>query len=295
VITLDNPPVNGMGQAVRKMVYDGIAAAQDDPAVKAIVPHRGGQGVFRRRGHPRVRHGEDVLRAQPGECRQGDRGLREARDRCDPGCRHGWGRRDPALLPLPVAKPDAKIALPEVKIGLLPGCGGTQRLPRLIGLEPALNIIVSGEPVSSQTLAGTFFDRMIEGDLLEGALEFAREVADKRPLPRVRDRRVEHENPEGFLQFARNTVGAIAKNFPAPLACIEAIAGSVKLPFDEGLRKEREGFVTLMNTRSRGRSATRSSPSAPRPRSRTFPRTRPRGRSGRPRSSAPAPWAAASR
>ena len=135
-----------------------------------------------------------------------------------------------------------------MKIGLLPGCGGTQRLPRVVGLEIALNMIVSGEPVNSQDLAGTFFDRIVEGDLLQGALAFAREVADKRPLPKVRERKVEHPNAEGFLQFARNTVGAMARNYPAPLACIEAVAGSVKLPFDEGMRKEREGFAALMNT-----------------------------------------------
>src|SRR5205085_9745245 len=113
-----------------------------------------------------------------------------------------------------VASAGAKIGLPEVKLGLLPGAGGTQRLPRVVGLETALNMIVSGEPVNSELLAQTqLFDEIVAGDLLEGALAFARKVvAEKRPLKRVRDLKVEHENAEGYLQFARNGVAAFAKN-----------------------------------------------------------------------------------
>src|SRR6185436_18696227 len=115
-----------------------------------------------------------------------------------------------------VASPGAQIALPEVKIGLLPGAGGTQRLPRLVGLATALNMIVSGNPVPSEKLAKTkLFDEMIEGELLAGALAFAKKVGDeKRPLKRVRDMKVEHPKAEGFLKFAANTVAAVAKNYP---------------------------------------------------------------------------------
>jgi 3-hydroxyacyl-CoA dehydrogenase len=145
-----------------------------------------------------------------------------------------------------VASPGAKVGLPEVKLGLIPGAGGTQRLPRAVGLETALNMIVSGEPVPSEKLGAPLFDAIIEGDLLEGALAFARKVVGQ-PLKKVRDLKVEHENAEGYLKFARNTVQAIAKNLPAPVACVDAVAASVSLPFDEGLARERELFTVLMN------------------------------------------------
>jgi len=149
-----------------------------------------------------------------------------------------------------VASPGAQIALPEVKLGLLPGAGGTQRLPRAVGLETAVNMIVSGNPVPSEKLKGTaLFDEIIEGDLLAGALAFAQKVvAEKRPLKKVRDMKVTHPAAEAFLDFAKTSVKAVAKNFPAPVKCIEAIAASVDKPFEEGLKAERELFLALMQT-----------------------------------------------
>src|SRR5690606_12325031 len=148
-----------------------------------------------------------------------------------------------------VASPGAQVALPEVKLGLLPGAGGTQRLPRVVPLEMALNMIVSGNPVDSSRFADTrLFDAMIEGELVEGAITFARKVAGEDRLPRVRDLEVEYDNADGYLQFARNTVAAVAKDYPAPLRCIEAVAAAVKLPFEEGLAVERAGFLALVQT-----------------------------------------------
>jgi 3-hydroxyacyl-CoA dehydrogenase len=149
-----------------------------------------------------------------------------------------------------VAAPGAQIALPEVKLGILPGAGGTQRLPRVIGVERALNMIVSGAAVSSEQFKGTaLFDEMVEGDLLQGALAFAQKViAENRPAQRVRDLKIDYPNAEAFFQFARNTVGAVAKNFPAPLKCVDAVAAAVARPFEEGLRLEREFFTYLVQT-----------------------------------------------
>jgi 3-hydroxyacyl-CoA dehydrogenase len=149
-----------------------------------------------------------------------------------------------------VAKSDAQIALPEVKLGLLPGAGGTQRLPRAIGLEAALNMIVSGSVVPAAKLKGTaLFDDVVDGDAVAAAVALAdKAVADKLPLKRVRDLKVKDPQAEAFLQFARNTVGAASKNFPAPLKCVEAVAMSVNKPIDEALRLERESFMSLMNT-----------------------------------------------
>ena len=149
-----------------------------------------------------------------------------------------------------VAVPGAQIALPEVKLGILPGAGGTQRLPRVIGLEAALNMIISGTPVASEKLAGTkLFDQMIEGDLLPGALAFAAKVADIRPLPKVRDIKIKYPNSDGYLQFARNTVRVVAGPFPAPLKCVEAVAAAVSAKkFDDGLKVERDLFLELVQT-----------------------------------------------
>ncbi len=100
-----------------------------------------------------------------------------------------------------VASKGAQIALPEVKLGLLPGAGGTQRLPRVIGLEAAANMIVSGTPVLSEKFAGTkLFDEIVDGDVLPAAVKFAQNVgAATGPHPKVRDLKVRHENPEGYL------------------------------------------------------------------------------------------------
>jgi 3-hydroxyacyl-CoA dehydrogenase len=149
-----------------------------------------------------------------------------------------------------IAAQGAQIALPEVKLGILPGAGGTQRLPRAIGLEAALNMIVSGAPVMSEKLADSgLFDEVVEGNLAEAALAFARKVgAQAAPHPKVRDRKIEHPNAEGFIQFARNSVAAIAKNFPAPHKCIDAVEAGVKDGFDKGLAFERECFVALVQT-----------------------------------------------
>ena len=140
-----------------------------------------------------------------------------------------------------VAAPGAQIALPEVKLGLLPGAGGTQRLPRVLGVETALNMIVSrraGASASKLARARQLFDELVEGDLLEARSRFAgKVVADKRPLPRVRDlqgRRTRTPRPSSSSRATPS--GAMAKNFPAPLKCVDAVAASISKPFDEGLR-----------------------------------------------------------
>ena len=152
-----------------------------------------------------------------------------------------------------VAAPGAAIALPEVKLGLVPGAGGTQRLPRVLGVETALNMIVSGEPMKSELLAGlpgqAMFDRVIEGDLLEGAIAFAMEKADLRPLPLVRLRRATHPTADAYFQFARNTVKAMAKQFPAPARCVDCVEQAVKATrFEIGIAYERDAFMSLIAT-----------------------------------------------
>ncbi|MEL6185435.1 MAG: 3-hydroxyacyl-CoA dehydrogenase NAD-binding domain-containing protein, partial [Myxococcota bacterium] len=143
--------------------------------------------------------------------------------------------------------PKASIGLPEVKLGLLPGAGGTQRFPRAVGLETAANMIVSGEPAPAKMLKGLFAE-LIEGDLVEGAVAFAGKIADARPLPKLRDQKVEHPSPEGFLHVAEQMVGAATKGYPAPSVCLEVVAKSVSGSFDAGLKAEREAFLKLIQT-----------------------------------------------
>src|ERR1700729_4137237 len=248
VLKLDNPPVNSLGLELRQAIVASIEQANADPKVEAIILMGAGAGFsggadIREFGTPRAStqphlmtvistvegSAKPVIAAIGGICIGG--GLELAL-----GCHYR------------VAAAGAKIALPEVKLGLLPGAGGTQRLPRVIGAEAALNMIVSGTTVASEKLRGTpLFDAFGEGDLLQAALAFARRViADKMPRKRVRDLTIDMPNAEAYFQFARNTIKAVAGPYPAPLACLEAVAAAVDRPFDEGLKRERELFTTLM-------------------------------------------------
>lgn len=158
-----------------------------------------------------------------------------------------------------IASPGTTVALPEVKLGLVPGAGGTQRLPRAIGVEPALNMIVSGEPVQSDMLAmipgQQLFQKMAASadSLAAEALAFAQEVGERHvagneALPLVRDLTCKHPKGDAYFGFARNMVKAMSKNYPAPLKCVDAVEAATKRKFQEGLEYERELFINLMWT-----------------------------------------------
>ena len=249
VITLANPPVNGLGHATRTGIVDGVTRALDDASIKAIVLVGEGKGFS---GGADIREFNTPKALQEPSLHTVIRVVESAAKpvvAAIHGLAMGGGLELALGCHYRVAVAGAQIALPEVKLGILPGAGGTQRLPRVLGLEQALNMIVSGTPVMSEKLAGTqLFDQMIDGELLPGALAFARSIADRRPLPKVRDIRIKHANAEGYLQFARNTVRAVAGPFPAPLQCVEAVAAAVGKTFDEGLKIERELFLALVQT-----------------------------------------------
>jgi 3-hydroxyacyl-CoA dehydrogenase len=248
VLTLDNPPVNSLGHELRAGIVSALARANADPGIRAIVLIGSGAGFsggadIREFGTPKalahpnlrsvIREIEDsdkpVIAAIGGVCMGG--GLELAL-----GCHYRVG------------VPGARIALPEVKLGLLPGAGGTQRLPRLLGVEAALNMIVSGATVAAEKLRGTaLFDVFGDSDLQGTALGLARRViSEGMPRKKVRDLKLSMPNAEAFFQFARNSVKPAAGPYPAPLACVEAIAAAVEQPFDAGVKRERELFTTLM-------------------------------------------------
>lgn len=252
VITLNNPPVNGLGLETRRAVAEGLERAQGDAAVKAVVLTGAGRAFsggadIREFGSPKAIQEPNLLSLIA---------MAEASSKPVIAAVHGTAMGGGLELALGchyrVAAAGTNVALPEVKIGLVPGAGGTQRLPRAIGVENALNMIVSGEAVKSEQLAQIpgqqLFQKIVEGDLLEGAVAFARSVADARPLPRVRDIAPTHDNPDGYFQFARNTVKAMAKNLPAPARCVDCVEQALKLKFDEGMVYERTAFLALMMT-----------------------------------------------
>ena len=252
VITLNNPPVNGLGHDTRRGITDGLDRAQADAAVKAIVLVGAGK-LFS--GGADIREFDTPKSfAEPNLL-----SVILALEACAKpvvaavhGTAMGGGLELSLGCHYRVAAPGTQVALPEVKLGLIPGAGGTQRLPRVIGIENALNMIVSGEAVRSEQLAQIpgqmLFDRIVEGDLLAGAVSFAEEVAERRPLPLVRDLKATHPNADAWFQFARNTVGAMSRNYPAPLKCVDAVQSALTKKFDDGMRHERDTFLALMLT-----------------------------------------------
>ena len=251
VISLNNPPVNGLGLATRAAAVEGIRKAEEDSAVKAVVLTGAGKAFsggadIKEFNSPKALTEptlHSLIRAVEGCSKPVVAAIHSVA--------MGGGLELALGCHYRVALPGAQIALPEVKLGLLPGAGGTQRLPRVLGLEMALNMIVSGTPVLSEKLAGTaLFDKLLPAgaDLLAEAKGFAESIADVRPLPKVRDRKVDYPNHEAFLQFSRNTVKAVAGPFPAPLECLETVAASVTMEFEAGLKFERERFLHLMQT-----------------------------------------------
>ena len=254
VITLNNPPVNGLGLAVRQGIAAGLEQANADPAVKAIVLAGAGKAFsggadIKEFGSPKALQEPNLLSvilAVENSAKPVVAALHSVA--------MGGGLELALGCHYRIAAPGCKVALPEVKLGLIPGAGGTQRLPRALGIEAALNMIVSGEPVPSEMLAGLpgqqLFDKLAASvdSLLDEAVALAQEKADIRPLPLVRQLPCKHPQGDAYFQFTRNMVGAMSKNFPAPLKCIDAVEAATKKKFDEGIAFEREIFINLMWT-----------------------------------------------
>ncbi len=254
VITLNNPPVNGMGYDTRLAMVKGVEQAVTDPAVKAIVITGHGKAFsggadIREFGTPKALQEPNLL------------SVIAVMENCSKpvvAAMHtlvmGGGLELALGCHYRIASPGTSVALPEVKLGLIPGAGGTQRLPRALGVEPALNMIVSGEAIKSEMIASLpgqkLFDQMAQSPqtLMEEALAFAREIADVRPLPKVRDLPCKHPQGDAYFQFARNMVKGMAKDYPAPPKAVDAVEAATKKKFDDGMMFEREQFINLMWT-----------------------------------------------
>lgn len=249
VITINNPPINSMGLETRSAIIAAMHQALADRAVQAIVVTGAGRAFS---------GGADINEFS-GPAAFAEPSLHAVIDAMERSVKPviaaihticmGGGLELALGCHYRVTTPDAKVALPEVKIGLLPGAGGTQRLPRAVGLEMALNMIVSGEPVRADLLSESgLFDAIIEGDLLQGTLTFANKIAGLRPLPKIRDISIVHSDPETALQLARDRVKSSSEAYPAALKCIEAISGALTLPFDAGMANEWRLFEELRHS-----------------------------------------------
>ncbi|MGH8153103.1 MAG: enoyl-CoA hydratase-related protein, partial [Rhodanobacteraceae bacterium] len=248
VITLDHPPVNGLSHALRSEIAAGVQRAVADKAVRAIVLVGAGRAFS---------GGADIREFNTPEA-TAEPGLRELVQLVESAAKpvvaaiHGFAMGGGLELAMAchyrVAQSDARIAMPEVKLGLLPGAGGTQRLPRLVPLDRATQMITTGVAVPASQLADTrLFAKVVDGDVVAAAVETAQDaLARGLGRPRARDLQVSAPDASRFLRDALARVRATQPHYPAPAACIEALTAAVEQPFDEGLKREGELFAQLV-------------------------------------------------
>jgi 3-hydroxyacyl-CoA dehydrogenase len=245
VIIVNYPPVNALGPGVSEGIVESLNAANADPAIKAMVLMGDGRsfiagadirgfGTGRKRA-PIGSRTYDVLDASPKPVVAAIHGFAL-----------GGGLENALACHYRIAVPSAKVGLPEVLIGILPGGGGTQRLPRLVGVQTALEMITSGRHVPAPEAAklGIIDEVLPDGARLrDAAVAYARKIADVRPLPRIRDRTATAE--PGVFDAMRKSIARKARNQKAPYHCIAAVEAACTMPFDDGIRREAELFAEL--------------------------------------------------
>ena len=249
VIVMNNPPVNGLGSVLRPGIVEGMKKAEADPAVKALVitgsakAFSGGADIREFNTPkssmsptlPEINDAQDVFK-KPMVAAIGGFAL-------------GGGLELALGCHYRVALPKTLLGLPEVKLGILPGSGGTQRLPRVVGAAEGVKMMTTGNPVpAEQGLKLGLIDEIVQGDLLEGAIAFAKKlVAEGKGPRRIRDLTVKVDgDPKAFFEAARAEVGKASRGYPAPLEIVACVEASVNLPFDEGRKEERRRFAGLV-------------------------------------------------
>ena len=249
-VAMNHPPVNSLGLGLRTALFDALHEALSNPDIEAVLltgsarVFSGGADISefdkpQGRAEPSLMSLIELIESSSklvvagleGTCMGGGFELTLA-------CHHR------------ICGPSASVALPEIKLGLIPGAGGTQKLPRLIPMEAALNFILKGNALKGPELARLgVVDRLIEGAFIPGAIAYLQELlAQKKPLQRIRDLKVEYPHHQAFLDFAKNTVQATAPHYPAARALVESFEAACTLPFEEGMRAERRLFIELMGT-----------------------------------------------
>jgi len=246
VITIDNPPVNGLSHATREGIVRDLGRALDDPGVDAIVL-TGGAGFFSA-GADIAEFGTPASGADPnlpqviGTLEAASKPVVAAID----GTCFGGGLELALGAHYRVATAKSRLGLPEVNLGLVPGAGGTQRLPRVLGTRVAAEIMTSGDPRSARDLAAVdgqrLLDRVVDADAVDAAIAFAGEIANVRPLPRVRDLTAAAVP----LDDLRAQLTKRARGLTAPLAALDLAERAATTPIDDGLAAERATFLELM-------------------------------------------------
>src|SRR5438552_651975 len=249
VITLNNPPVNSLGNALRAAIMEYLKKAEGDPSVKGAVligsakAFSGGADI-REFNKPREKPDLAELNDQQDA-------MTKPLVAAIGGFALGGGLELALACHFRIALPKSQLGLPEVKLGLLPGSGGTQRLPRIIAMAEALRMMTSGNPIAAERakLLG-LVDEIVEGDLLEAAVLFLhRLLKEGRPRRRIRDMQAKVDgDPKAFFAQAREQVAREWKGYPAPLEIVACAQAAATRPFDEGRKFERERFAHLVNT-----------------------------------------------
>ena len=251
VLTVNNPPVNALSSHVRQGLHEGMIQAGSDAAVQAVVITCAGRTFIA---------GADITEFGKPPTEPSLHSVLDLIENCPKpvvaaihGTALGGGLEVTLACHYRVGVKGARFGLPEVKLGLLPGAGGTQRLPRVVGAQKALQMIVSGDPIGAdEALKVGLIDEIVDGDLTAAGVAFAEKVlAEKRPLKKIRDLTDKiapaKGKPEIFAEF-RKSVARQTRGFRAPENCIKAVEAAVELPFEQGIKRERELFTELMNS-----------------------------------------------
>ena len=248
VVTIDSPPVNALSAAVRRGIFENIKTAAADPKIEAIVLTCGGRTFIA---------GADITEFGKPPQEPGLNEVISTIENCGKpvvaaihGTALGGGLEVALGCHFRVAVKEAKLGLPEVKLGLLPGAGGTQRLPRAVGPELAVKMIVGGDPISAADAQKNGLIEEIVEDRVQGGIAFAKKVlAEKRPLRKLRDDDTKLAAAKADRSIFTNAVASMtkkARGLEAPFAAADAVGAAIDHPFDQGLKLEREGFMKLV-------------------------------------------------
>jgi 3-hydroxyacyl-CoA dehydrogenase len=255
VITVNNPPVNALSPGVPEGIQECVAALQKDDSIRAAVLIGGGRTFI---AGADIREFGKMTSGQKKRPEVGLHPLLLALENCPKpivaaihGTAFGGGLETAMACHYRVAVPAAKVGQPEVKLGLIPGAGGTQRLPRLAGVAKAAEMCAGGEPMATKEAAACgIVDKVIDGDLLQGAVAFAREVAAKGAPRKTRELNAKLSDPQAAaaLEVVRAVVQKKSRGLMAPMKAVEAVALTLKVPFDEGCKREAELFNECLHS-----------------------------------------------
>ncbi|MEM6660986.1 MAG: 3-hydroxyacyl-CoA dehydrogenase NAD-binding domain-containing protein [Pseudomonadota bacterium] len=247
VLTVQSPPVNALSVHVRSGIKTGVERALSDDGVRAIALVCDGRTFIA--GADITEFGKPPMAPSLGEVHDVMEGAPKPLVAGIHGTALGGGLETAFACHYRVAVPSAKVGLPEVKLGIVPGAGGTQRLPRLVGVEKAIDMIAGGDPIGAAKAAELgVIDKVVDGDLHAATIAFAKDLlSSNAELVKVRDRgeKIADIAPDVF-ETARKNWGRKKRGFEAPQGCIDAIEAACTLPFDEGMQKEREIITRLM-------------------------------------------------